>query len=669
MNKHSGLIYLAAALFASTSLFAQAPVSGYSPSKGGGDVATSGLFESQTGLEGQKRIFDTDSDSLDFEEGTLNWKGRSFNVANNRAVRARFERYLAAPALEDNEKEYQQILDDVIDKLKLVDDQLETKTKEQLDTEIFEAWKMLFKAGDYSLDNGTSLLVANTVSTAWRVRQEFARSEDAQALLNEKREGLRDSLQYEAWLRAKKFDDVQEKVAKGEHTGVLGEQVDFKIDSSVEGIQSSVTDRTMKLTDLAEVRAQMAALEAQTVASGLELKLQFQSQILQFILQRRFQHAIIAANFYRQIFKGSQQGLEVGEAQLEELFPKSDFNPTVDSLEFLAREAMNDAKTGMAAVDNAYENSELFLATERLQETFFLGEYLPEIIQYPEEKKANILEIFRKSREIQRLMDLKDYAKVNELTEEANELASDYPASAIVSLAQTAMQASNLAVLKAQQSISMGEISKAEQALKEATQIWPLNPAIKNFSETMAMKADLSTQAAMLFDELFANDNYRAIYKKKTEFGAALMQDPTRGERLKEVLETIGKVDMLAQSAQNMLDQNNSYAALEYLRAALEVRPNDQVANTLWGKVVASAPIFARHLNNAEDYENQGDYAVSLNEYLQAKDIYPVSKYASDGIKRVSAKLMKELTEEAKTTEPQDEQTEAAASGTAESES
>ena len=44
------------------------------------------------------RLFDVNSDSVDMENGSMQWKGKTFNLGNSRAMRMRFERYLASPA-------------------------------------------------------------------------------------------------------------------------------------------------------------------------------------------------------------------------------------------------------------------------------------------------------------------------------------------------------------------------------------------------------------------------------------------------------------------------------------------------------------------------------------------------------------------------------------------
>ena len=75
----------------------QGYVPGSSPqAQAGMSVPTGGMFESQTFLNMANRAFDPSSDSMDFENGSFAWKGRTFNLTSQRAFRARFERFLLA---------------------------------------------------------------------------------------------------------------------------------------------------------------------------------------------------------------------------------------------------------------------------------------------------------------------------------------------------------------------------------------------------------------------------------------------------------------------------------------------------------------------------------------------------------------------------------------------
>ena len=85
--------------------FAQAPPPGAAVSGGGG-----GDYRSSTAEGGADRLFDVNSDSVDMENGSMQWKGKTFNLGNSRAMRMRFERYLSAPAAGGDMLKYQQLL-------------------------------------------------------------------------------------------------------------------------------------------------------------------------------------------------------------------------------------------------------------------------------------------------------------------------------------------------------------------------------------------------------------------------------------------------------------------------------------------------------------------------------------------------------------------------------
>ena len=77
-----------------------------------------GMFESNTFLEMANRVFDPSSDSMDFENGSFEWKGKNFNLFEQRAFRSRFERFLLASPTEE-ETQYAQLMADIIDQLAL----------------------------------------------------------------------------------------------------------------------------------------------------------------------------------------------------------------------------------------------------------------------------------------------------------------------------------------------------------------------------------------------------------------------------------------------------------------------------------------------------------------------------------------------------------------------
>ena len=101
MWKHYKSISLGIVAFASFTSFSSAqgsfPTSSVTPmpqaAQAGASAPTGGMFESNTFLEMANRVFDPSSDSLDFENGSFDWKGKSFKLSEQRAFRSRFERF------------------------------------------------------------------------------------------------------------------------------------------------------------------------------------------------------------------------------------------------------------------------------------------------------------------------------------------------------------------------------------------------------------------------------------------------------------------------------------------------------------------------------------------------------------------------------------------------
>ncbi|MEO0795090.1 MAG: hypothetical protein AAFX93_08010 [Verrucomicrobiota bacterium] len=633
--------FLVSLILSASLLFGQAYDQGAGSSPnffgGGGDPASNqnnmnigaggGLFESQTSENMADRVFNVDSDSVDLEDGTFNWKGRTFNLGNNRVARARFERYLASPDLSDSDEIYLGILKRIEELLSLVGED-NIKDAETLTDEIFQAWQMLFKAARYEMDQGISIVVANQVYNIWRIRDENHNLTRARGILAEEKEDQQDLLASNSWISEREFEERQRLKAQGRHTG-----------AEFEG----VTQATFQAQRVAELQSKITAMDTQGIANGIQAKLQFQSQILNLLLSRRFEHCIIASNFYRFAFKGSHQTITVGSEQLEEFMPISDFTPTVETVELLAREAETDVKTGMRTVESLYASNELYGALERLQETFYLGEYTPEVLQFPAEKKRPLLDLYRKTRELQTLIDLKDYEGIENLIAEVKEMAYDFPASQVLSGVRSAQRMSNLALMSAQQAVATGDFAKAESNLEKATQIWPLNPAIKSFTTNMANRADIGTQATLMFDELITREDYRAIYDKSAEFTAALIQDLERSKLLKEAATSVGRVDFIIAGARELDNQGNSYAAWEALVGAEEILPDDPELARVKAKMAPRVADFVGSLDMAEQAEDKEQYAISLSRLLEAQDIYPTSKICHHGIERVSKKLMAEL--------------------------
>ena len=608
------------------------------------------------------RAWDFDSDSFNADEGTLTWKGRTLNIGDSRAVRARFERYLSSPGPDEEEREYLTLFADIQELLTSVSrdaraigydspsmtDGGDASASNASEDPVFDAWQMLFDAGKYQLDEGASIGIANQVYNIWRVRDENRKLARAQNTVRAQRDAYERYIEDLDWDADTRITGQLGGRSSGRSSGSGDADADGDngsgggdgAGSSGGAGQYASTRRAFQAERLAEIRSRLAAMDGKAMVQGVQAKLEFQSQLVNLLLGRRFEHAMIGANFYRHVFRGTHQDLQVGKAQLKEYFPVSNFKPTVETIEFVSREALADVRKGIDSVEALMAAGETYGALQRLQETFILGEFTPEVRRFPVEQRRELLAVYRNLRDLKDLLDLRDFGTARTVLEDVQSVADDFPGSQVLSGILSAQRLSNLSLLSAQKAVVDGDFSRAEALLGRATEIWPLNPAIERFTHEMANRADVSSQATVLFDQFFQDENWRAIYDRKTEFGGALSQDPERLARLQDIVKRLANVDIFVAQARELAAQDNPYTAWEILMNASKLAPEDPEVARAMAELAPEAADFVRVLKAAEQAEDDGSPAIALNRYLAAQDIYPTSRICRLGIERVTADLL-----------------------------
>ena len=593
------------------------------PAQAGVIAPSNGMFESNTFLEMANRVFDPSSDSMDFENGSFNWKGKTFNISEQRAFRARFERFLlTSPSKE--EEQYAQLMSDIIERLSV--------SHRNDEDAILDIWELLFRASKFEIDGGNSTIVANQVFNAWRIRKESRGVQLSQKEL----QNIRKYQQEVVANRSQMLDYFARKRAR--ESSASGD--DSKGSASSEGSADLPTEAAFRALDLAETEAKILALETEAASTGIQAKLQFQSQIVSFLMQRRFEHALVLCGFYQWLFKGSHQKLEVGKSQLEEFLPGSDLTYTVDSMSFIAREAINDVNKGVEAVNAAYGEHRTMLALERLQEVFFLGEYLTELNKIPTEQRRHLLDLYRSLIEAGDLLDDKDYDGVGVIAEDISKLADDFPKTRVLSGIETAKSMSDMAVFAASQYRNIGNIDKARTELTQAIEIWPSNPSIREFQMETTKLATAGSQGVQVFDDLYRRNDRRAIYERRMELGFALSDDEQRKPLLMEVVEEVARIDLLVKQSQELIKQGEAYAAWELLAEAAKINGTDGPMNQARAELAPRVADFVLQVDRANRQSAEGHHAGALAAYLAAQDIYPASRLCREGVAREANALM-----------------------------
>ncbi len=575
---------------------------------------TAGDYKSSTAEGGADRLFNVNSDSVDLENGTMQWKGSTMNLGNSRSVRARFERYLAAPTDNGDMKRYVAILDQI--QLLLSP---QTLTRDNYFRNQQEAFNLLFKAAEFEFDGQGCLTIATQVQKAWRMNSEY---KNIEVTLNQL-EILRKTQESVIVNRADRIEE-----ANAERAQSKGKMVSKG--------STGTTELGFKVKDEARTQAQMLAQGTKLSAIGVKAKVEFQSQMVAFLMARRYRHALITSAFYRVVFNASNQEVVVGAKEVKEFFPVSDFVPTLESIDLLSREAIKDVGKGMQTVDDLMKQEELYGAFERLQETFFLGEFEPPVMLYPQEKKRQMLALWKDLRELQRLGDERDLASVEAYVNKVRGQARDFPGAPVLSKVNNAMNASNMSLLAAKAAALAGDTAKAEAALERATKIWPQNPGVKEFANQVVSRQDTLAQKIPEFDRLMAESKWREIFNKKLEYALALAQDKERSEKLRKVVQRVGELDANIQKASMLAAQNNPYLAWDVIVEAYKTDSDDLVLAKTRSDIAPLVAGYAQLIGRAEKLEKEGAEAAALAAWLSAQDLNPASPACGAAVKRLA---------------------------------
>jgi hypothetical protein len=559
-----------------------------------------------------------------FDPGSniITWDGKSWNISNNPLFEARFEKYLnAPPAVTPPETEYQALIQQIM--VKLSPGRITPRSTD-------EAFQLLAKASRYQEDANICDSIANQVYSSWLARKNNDRLNAAGKTLEDERKRL----EWNARLTA--------EGNKLESSGSSGKSKDGAVNDEQRQQQQLSREMQMQpiLTRLAEITALIRANQLKREVAELQVKIEFQSLIVQHFLQRRFQHALIGTRFYRSIFADGDSQLRVGE-DAKNLFAKtSGLPPTMGTIDSLANEIMRDVREGVQAFKLLLGKNELQSATKRLAETFVIGEYLPDVRTLDREDKRRALSFVQKSNQLISAIEVKDFALAEKLVAELNETAKDFDVSKPMAAIETAKQISSMHIAKARNAAVSGDKETLEAELKAATEIWPRNPALTEVSKMIFSQADVQSRALVDFDQLLSQKNYRQILDDRMRFIAATAMYPEKQEQLRKVLEDMQVIETSIIQAQEIEKRGDYAGAWESAEKAFRNFPDDNKLNQVRANLTTKAADFVHAIRRAEELEQKDQPGSSLSWYLKAQSEYPGSEFARQGVDRLTKQIL-----------------------------
>jgi hypothetical protein len=566
---------------------------------------------------------------------TVSWNGHTWAATDNRLVSARFERYLNQP--EDSSEQAVAYRETIQKILELV------SPHHAGGPDFPAALKLLPKASTYPGDAKLCDSLSQAIYAAVLSKKDVRMTKQ-----------ILDSLESEKKRLIHNADVIAEGTelgstqptgggggGRGGQGGGQGQTrggAQPKPGTGTESIEYKEAVRRV-----VEIEAMRKANQAKGEVQLLQAKMQYQALILQFFLQRRFEHVLMAARFYHQIFNDGDNRLHIDKkSDISKLFSESlGTSPTVSVLDSLASEAIRDVDQGVEAFNFLVEKQEYQSAAKRLSEAYMVGEFMPSIGTLPRDQKRKVLEFVRESYRLLAALEAKDYTLAGELTKKLKAMSGDFDATKAEAAVATYTRVSSMHIDAAKLAASKGDNEKASIEIKNAMEVWPQNPKLAEFDKLVEAGGGLA-MAKNDFDRLLSEQNYREIFRRQYEIAPAIAGDPGREDAFKQIVANLTRIETALGKAAEFSKMDQHVAAWEQLASLRKEFPDDPKLGAELEKLAPEVADFTKALNNARDFEQRRDKQVgaALSWYLKARSIYPRSEMAEAGIQRMLAEIL-----------------------------
>lgn len=571
---------------------------------------------------------------LDPSAETITIAGVTIPLGDSRVVKARFEKYLNEPPEESEAaREYRENIDQILALVSPFQHSAFTNERNSSPS-LVDAFALLPKAATYPGDARLCATLAESVYTAMLAKKD---SQNLR-LINQQLEGEKQRVIGAGDSKAR---NTRSALRESRSTSSGGETT---IETITPGAGTTSLQYADYLRRIAEIEALKGVNLAKNEAGLLASKAQFQASMIQWFLQRRFQHVLMASRFYNQIWRDGDSVLRFEEgSDVAKVFSGSlGTTPTVTTLDSLSSEAIRDCEKAIGAFNYLIEKEEVHNATQRLLEAFAIGEYLTPVATLPLEKKRLVQAYFTELNLLYDAMKSRDYLQATTLVASLKSRAKDFPSAKADAAIAAYTLASDLAIEDAKASLLNRDREASAVSIKQATELWPTNPKLAEFRTMMGDTSELVVSRNH-FDRLLSESNYREIAKRadEGEFTLAVRGDEERTAALQQIKENIRKIEIAVSKAEEFSRVGADYSAYEQLARIRTDFPDDPRLGREIELLAPRVADFTKALDRAEKLKSrrEPELASALAYYLEAQSIFPESEIAAENIDR----LMEEI--------------------------
>jgi len=573
--------------------------------------------------QSNQQVVGNDVPYFDPTTDVFSFDGKSFNVNDNRVFRARFEKYLnTEAATSEEDKAYRATMRGILDAL---------SPHSRDANKLPKALAMMQYAAAFPQDARLSESLANAVYRVYLARKSSGQLRELNKELDNQRRHL--DWNFDAWKDG----------GAGGSERKLSDDPNAAADSpAADPVNAGHLQRYVQR--IAEVEAERVANVASAQVSDIEAKLEFQALVVQFFLQRRFEHVVMAARCYTEFFQDGAGRLEFKEgSEVEQSFSKTiGFDPSITTLDTFANEAIRDVEQSIDSFHFLLAQGEIDGALRQLQQAFVTGENLPSVQSVVRDDKRAVQSYAQSSFQLVSAIEVKDYTLAEELVTKMRTGASDFDHSKPMAAIEGARLSSNMRIRSAKNAALKGDEEAYETNITAAAQIWPTNPLLKEQFELIADSADVQQQAKLEFDRLLGTQSYRQIYSDKARFIAATVDDPDRQKALEQIVGNITEIETVMKQAETLQKAGNPHAAWEIVEDIFKRFPDDVSLSAKRSDLSTDVAPFVKALKTAENLEARRQYGSGLAWFLSARQIYPQSEVASEGIQRLVEQILPE---------------------------